>query len=834
MVGVQGSALNKWPRGTEVRRDMDTANSSSPPTDKSDGKGIYNLTSTSGDPNGGALDQIWSVFQPDMGEEVYGCISSGYTKNKASPTIEYDADVAIKNRRARKDYPPEGDHFSAVGRKWTGGVESVCIPTENLPLVANSKFQIKYWQEAGEEEEAKMITIQSGAGFTSGALVRPVAFSEKAVEIPNGAYSYTAPGYACKLSDVPIETAHAILNRCKEITLSGSTSLILTRTRAECSGPKSSTMVWTQEVLSGACPPGQCLDKGGSITITCQGESQITKVKLSGDVSMTAYRYKQLADIWKDPKTLDLSGNYFYGSSENGAYLRKVSSSACFEVENDEEEVSIPYPTIEQIAQFEKQTKLSSGCLVYPATNGRILLATQEKNLAGKELNLANCVKAGTGYSLKSILGATNGGGFFSPSSVDPGGSKRGEFSPLLISGPSLACEFHGAGWDYTGLGLGSAQDLYTEACDGGNNFLDHKMKWNSTGIKKSIVSGNCEQQLYGLNRYNKSQGPSCECGDSCGKCVNDHGTLDLTCKCTPLCMKDDTNPCYEGEYLPACDGSFGFAFAIGKYVGAETNGVYSIAPIPLSAKSDTKTEDLTIFWNGSITDGADMNIQLAIPLVLSEQSADRILFWNKDNSTHKYEKRSVGGLTIKCEDWSTSVPIWTVLSIAKQTTCKGVGNAGGYNTRETQAVGTPLKYCRAGCDEDGDGEVDDNLRCCGDGCGGVAGTKKCCHSVACGIDDPCGYSYKTDNVGKECDANNTSPTCDGTCESSGEGDCGCCNCRYDGDDCDVCPPMKVCAPYKLIKDFEPLGCYGDAHEEDQYEASVDLTLEFKLFTEME
>jgi hypothetical protein len=30
------------------------------------------------------------------------------------------------------------------------------------------------------------------------------------------------------------------------------------------------------------------------------------------------------------------------------------------------------------------------------------------------------------------------------------------------------------------------------------------------------------------------------------------------------------------------------------------------------------------------------------------------------------------------------------------------------------------------------------------------------------------------------------------------------------------------------------LGCYGDAHEEDKHEASVNLTLEFKLFTEME
>ena len=830
MVGVQGSALNKWPRGQFVLRDMDTANSSSPPADKSAGKGIYNLTLTSDE----TLDQDKSIYQPDMGEEVYGCISSGYTNT--TPTIEYDADVAINNRKARKDYPPDVKHFSADGRNWTGGVESACIPRENLPLVVNSKFPINYWQNKGVDKKgnaqaAKMVTIKAGAGFTSGALVRPVAFSNKAEEIPNGAVALTVAGggSAYTLSGVPIETAHAILNRCKEISISGSASLKQTRTSAKCDGPQSSTSVWEEEERKG-CPPGTCMNRGGSENLNCVSTQAITQIKLAGSVDMTAYRYKQLADVWNDPKTLDLSGNYFYGSKENGAYLRKTATSYCDQPSSDK--VKVPYPTIQRIGQYEKQTKLSSGCLVYPKTNASILLATEDKNLASIELSLA-CKKSGTTYSIGTATEAPR----FS-SSIHPGGASTAtDISPLLISGPSLACRFNGSGWDYSGLGLDSAEDLYTEECKDGNNFFNYKMKWNSTGISKTIVSGGCEVGISGLKRYDRSMSKGCEsegCGKQCEACKSNYGTLDLECACTPLCStpdKDNKVPCYTGEYPPACDGTYGFSFDIGKYVGVETDAskrLHVIAPISLSAKSDTKTENLTLFWNGFITEGAYSG-PLGMPLILGEESAATALLTLKDNSTTKYEKRSVGTLTIKCKEWSTSAPLWTVLGIAKKTACVGVANS--VNTYTTTVKGAPLKDCN-GCDR---GEF---KRCCSDqGCDGFSGDEtECCQSLNCGIDDPCGYAVVSNQVGKECLGNTTFPTCASKCESSNGEDCGCCGCRDEEDTyCDViCPPMITCAPYKLVEEHVKLGCFGDAHEEDVYEASADLTLEFKLFTEME
>jgi len=841
MVGVQGSALNKWPRGVATLRDMDTASSSSPPTDKSNGKGIYNLTLTSDE----TLDQTKSIKQPDVGEEVYGCISAGYSSNEwwkggQFPTIEYEAEVPIKQRRKRPNYAPDVNHFSAVGRKWTGGTDFACIPTENLPLVANSKFPIKYWVE----KDAKMVEIPSGAGFTSGALVRPAAFSKKAEEIPSGAVAIpvSGGGYACKLSNVPIRTAHAILNRCKEISISGSASMTLTRTTARCEGPTTSTKVWEDEQRIG-CPPGTCLNKGGSEQLSCVSTQAVTKVKLSGDVDMTAYRYKQLANVWKDPETIDLSGNYFYGSKEDGAYLRKFASSYCDYPSDSEAMEGIPNPTIEKIGQFEKQTKLSSGCLVYPETNASILLATEEKNLASIELGLKDCKKSGTTYSLNHYY-STNG---FS-SSVHPGGARVArDISPLLISGPSLSCRFNGSGWDWTGLGSDKAEDLYTRECkdnggDGdGNNFPDYKGKWNSTGISTTIVSGQCEAGLIGLMRYDRSMSDGCECGTPCTGCKSNYGTLKLACECTPLCVpppspnpdENNKNPCFSGEYPPSCDGFYGFAFDIGKYVGVETDAstrMHVIAPIPLSAKSDTKTEDLTLFWYGFISDNTEMGGLLGMPLILGEESAATALLSLKDNSTTKYEKRSVGALTIVCQSWSTSVPLWTVLGKAKKTTC--AGGFGPTNVYGTSTQGFPVKSCN---------ECDRYERCCAEaGCNGFNGEEtECCKSVYCDIADPCGFAVRSGNVGTECDGN-LSTTCSSGCEFDGEGEnCGCCNCVEGGgpdhDFCDIpCPPMIECAPYTETKGHVAMGCYGDAHEEDDYEASANLTLEFKLFTEME
>ena len=840
MVGVQGSALNKWPRGYEVRRDMDTPISSSPPTDQSDGKGIYNLTLKSND----KLE--YTPSEADMGEEVYGCITSGYTKNQKAPKIEYNSDIAIANRRERKAYEADKYHFSSSGRIWAvgenrevGSVDSSCIPTENVPLVANSKFEMKFWDEATSE----MIKISKGAGFTSGSLVRPIAFSDEADKMPNGAG--VAGMRAHTIEGVPIKIAHAILNRCKEVSLTGSVDYTIERNSKKCEGPTTSTRSWTSESGPNGCPPGTCKDTSGSITLTCVSEKQTTKIGLTGSIDMTAYRYKHLSDVWEDPTSLDLSLNYFYGSVEDGASLRKVSYSSC-EPETDSVNTPIPPPTIEYITDYDKQTKLGSGCLVYPHSNNTILCATLEDNLKTTDFTADNCIPstAKTQYYLTTTPETyySFGNYYYDIGYYFPDGVPRGlpQICPQLIAGPSLEAFFYGDGWDFSGIGIEEPEPWYTDndCGDKGQNYKNYKMDWKGTGLKKVILSGACGNGFAGMAKYDREGASGCECDSGCEACTNQYGDLKFVCECQPLCNDPDysgnfdKNPC-NGERKDKCDGHFRTKIVIGKYVGVESYPkykIYNVAPVPLSTKATTKTEDLTLLWNSAFTDQFDYAWYvetglLQLPVFLNAESIQM----PSDTSLTRFEKKTVGNLTVKCEDWSTTIPLLGLFAISKETECKGSANDNGYNVIVGYETGAPAQYC-VGCDGA------DGFRCCAPaGCGGSDGQNECCVSTYCGIDDPCGYAYRSSKYGHECDGNKNFD-CSGSCEESNGEDCGCCGCVSEPDSyCDViCPPYVTCAPYVETSPFKSLGCYGDAHEEDKHEASINLTLEFKLFTEME
>jgi len=854
MVGVQGSALNKWAKGNETRRDMFTKISTSPPVDMSDGKGIYNLTIKTNE----ELDPPeQSDF--DMGEEVYGCIVSGYAKNQGNPKIEYSAQEAIANRRERKDCLKEEGHFSAVGRIWatkekdgshgTGCVDSVCIPTENIPLVANSKFAIKYWQEG---EEPKMIEIPKGAGFTSGTLVRPLAFSTKAGEIRDGALAVkinTAVMRSHTLKAVPIKTAHAILNRCKEISLTGSVNYSVERTNKECSGVKTSKYEYEEEVLSGDCPPATCLDVGASTTLSCLSTKLTTKVLLAGNIDMTAYRYKQLTDIWgEEPETLDISGNHLDGRSAKKVGYMKLSQSYC-EDDGSSVAIAVPLPQVEQITDFEKQEKLSSGCLTYPSTNQSMLHATLEDNLKTKELSLANCITSSTSYNLDTYY--NNDSKLFwnyysnnmHPSGVTklPYGYMGNAICPEFASGPSLRAYFMGNGWDFSGVGTDGPQDAYSIDCKKTiNNFYNYKGEWRSTGLTRTIVSGKCPLGIKGLGRYDgdtKSVG-DCKCDDSCESCKKNFGEVRLLCDCQPMCAPEldysggmTVDPC-DGDAKTKCDGIYSIHMEIGKYVGYETypeQEVHNTSAIPLSTKMDTKTEDLILWWTGAFIQpdghGDDFESPRALPFYLNQASAKGAS--PPDNSLVRYDNKEIGTLVIKCDDWSIETPLWGVFRIDKETTCKGTASpTNAYSTSKDAGA----KYCN-GCNEAVEDCGGDCTCCSASGCGGVSSSSNgCCNTEPCGIDDPCKYSVQAESTIK-CDP---SPSCSGGCVDDEVNDgCGCCNCDYDGD-CDPCPQNPTCKAFKVISDYEEMGCYGDAHEEDKHEASVNLTLEFKLFTEME
>ena len=834
MVGVQGSALNKWTKGDETRRDMFTANPTSAPVDMSDGKGIYNLTIKTDE------DLDLNQSDSDMGEEVYGCIVSGYTKNLNAPKIEYSAQEAIDNRRERKTYPKGKDHFSEVGRIWAtnglGCIDSVCVPTENIPLVANSKFAIKYWEEG---ETAKMIEIPKGAGFTSGTLVRPVAFTDKVGEIKNGSMKNDNFLRSYTLKAVPIKTAHAILNRCKEISLTGSVDYSVERTNKKCSGVETSKSEIELEGLSGHCPPGYCVDLGSITTLSCASTKLTTKITMAGSIDMTARRHKQVADIWDSPKALDISGNYFHASpSGKGTYM-KVSNTSCEEI-SDSIATPIPIPQVQQIAKGEEQIKLTSGCLTYPITNSAMLHATLEENLKTKVVSIANCSSAETYYNLMSDYLPSQQ--YLQKSNSEYAGGVRQSGSPIIrpefASGPSLSALFNNAGWDFSGVGASGPEDAYSKDCKAGEttNFYNYKGKWNSTGITMT-VEGECPQNMIGLDRYDTSTAVAgCKCGDACGDCKKNYGKLGSICECMPRCTPypNTNNPC-NGQGKAGCDCIYTVFMEIGKYVGVEIDPefqYYNTAAVPLSTKMNTKDqdEDLVLWWAGELAqiDPDNATPSRSLTFYLSQETANKAK--PQDDSTTKWEVKEVGALTIKCDDWSTGAPLWTLYGIAKATTCKG--KAGPYNEYSTSKL-AGTSGC-VNCDEDSSVSGVYAPDCCSaTGCGGPGGESDgCCNSESCGIDDPCGYAVIATIKGGGC----KQMDCGGECHDTDNYECGCCFCEKDGDgeQCDICPPSATCKPYQVISDYEERGCYGDAHEEDKHEASISLTLEFKLFTEME
>ena len=846
VLGATGSAVHKftrslggeWPQDKGKGRDSDLARPASQ-ADCSDGLGIYNNTIKSSD----TLEI--KTGDTDLGEEVYGCISHGFGNTN---NIEKDAETAKFGREVKRT---DSKHFDSHKRLWYnihgstlgGGAygvlyeDSTLIPQENVPLVVNSKFEMKYWEDDGAGG-GELIEIPKGAGFTSGALVRPVAFTDKANEPIKDGSMNSRYLRSHTLKAVPMKTAHAILNRCKEMSLTGSVNYSVERQNKECSGVKESKYEWTSEQNVG-CPPGSCVDTGGTITLSCASTSQTTKITIAGDIDMTARRHKQVTDIWDEPKALDISGNYFSGSSSDKATYMKISESVCDAI-IDSIPTPLPIPQVEQIALGEQQMKLNSGCLTYPITSSAMLHATLEENLKTKVIDVENCSYAATDYSLMdNYLQQTNFNYNYFYSAAYPGGVRQFDLfdsvmiRPEFASGPSLVALFNNNGWDFSGIGYGGPEDAYSRDCKGGEgtNFYNYKGKWNSTGITMTLA-GSCPQGMSGLDRYDTST-VGCVCDDSCEDCKSNYGELRMRCDCLPMCTPypNTANPCSKGASKAKCDAVYTVFMEIGKYVGVEILPefqYYNTAAVPLSTAMDTKNknEDLTLWWNAEIAqldpDDAIGSTSRSLPFYLNEESANNVK--PQDNSTTRWEAKEVGTLFIKCDDWSTETPLWGVYPITKETTCKGIKSGSNYYTTSEDAG---IQYC-GDCAGNPNGED-----CCDpSGCAGKSGgPEACCNTVLCGISDPCNYSVTSVDSRPACNQ----PSCSGACTEIGPY-CGCCNCGGDDEDgdCAPCPPATTCAPLNIKSNYEEMGCYGDAHEEDIVKASVNLTLEFKLFTEME
>jgi hypothetical protein len=864
-LGTTGSVVNKFIRSLGGPKGRDSEGAGKSQIDSSEGKGIYNQTIKS--------EELVFDFKKefDLGEAVYGCISASFGEGSG---MEIDSNAAIKGRKTKRNDSP---HFKVMKREWYHDVEKksfqecAAIPQENLPLTVNSKFEMNFWDQDSDE----LTQIPKGIGFTSGALIRPVSFSDNAMPIKDGFGAFIPLSSFCRahiLKGVPLETAHGIINRCKEISLIGSASYSISRANKRCGdGPTTSTKEWEGESVHG-CPPGDCRNEGGKLINSCLSGSLNTTIELNGDIKMTAYRHKQVADIWEKDKqkqkTLDISGNVFIGTLEDAA-LTKKSVSLC-EAENDDDSAiptpKLPPPTLKQLIKLEKQKMLSSGCLVYPATNNSIIIAKEDTNLKTEDLDLQYC-KPGTAKTVNILMGSPQinqlylssyGGGInidIDAPLVYPGGAafrigktENESVRPFYVSGPSLQCYFAGIGWDYSEIGKKDPEALYNEpkCTETENNFYDWKMTWRSTNLKKT-VTGLCPQGFEDVGVYDAKPN-SCECDDDCKDCAVEYGKLRMSCECQPICKPDPDaklNPCADGHKNKiktdegyACDGVYSIGFSVGKYVGVQREDaaeqqIYNVAPVPLRTSSRyDKTEDLVLWWSAYVSERLPYEFykqtssDLELRLYANKESADYDMKAFKENSFYRYELIKAGSLKLLCDEWSTSTDIWVIHQIRKETSCSPspAGAARNYETRTK--IGVPYSECN----DCGGPPID--FCCSENGCGGGL-EKECCEEDLCGKStNPCEWAAEISG-GKGACYPNTFYDCGGDCVED-PGDCGCCGCNDGNDDCEPCKAYKACKPYRLISDFEPLSCYGDAYKEDRHQTSVNLTIEFILFEDDE
>jgi len=333
------------------------------------------------------------------------------------------------------------------------------------------------------------------------------------------------------------------------------------------------------------------------------------------------------------------------------------------------------------------------------------------------------------------------------------------------------------------------------------------------------------------------------------------------------VCSDGHKNVVSEPDGPDVCEGTYGISFNIGKYVGVSVTtplesgyGIYNVAPVPLSLQGEKKElkEDLVLWWRGWISDvisptfwaGAggsggmgkgsmdfypnNKSAELELVTYINEASVKHAMkfFEGLDDSLYEFEDKEVGTLKLVCEDWNTTTPIYVIRRIKKETSCitnfEKDTQSNSSNGLHTLKVGAPALTCNG---------APDGYYCCSEeGCGGVKDTDPCCEEEFCRINYPCSVGWVITGRKSPCAAN-AKITCGGGLTKGDYDDllCGCCGCTPEKEqNCKECEKGPQCKPYNLTEDFKELACYGPAHEKDKIETKLDLTITFKLFTEME
>lgn len=402
--------------------------------------------------------------QPDLGEEVYGCLAKGIS---TQGHLEYDYEAMKAKRKTRGDVEQyvlgsEGTILRTWEDKNKKSYEdSSLVPQESIPLNVISKYPIKFsydeYNEVTDENEVKEVDVPPSAGFSGPFVYRPHKFPSDftPVVVNKDCIMLADPVvgsgkiYSVPVSSVsiPAGVAHQIINCTKEIKVTGDLDHSVEAKNKKCTGSTKQEVTQTYYV-SGGCPGTSPIKKTRTASYECTSSEETTTLQVKGSIGGTMSRYNLLTSLWgEEPVKLDLSPNFYQGSNAKNAYNFSVLEDLYCDCN---EESGCPdlldYNKVKILGDREKVTKLEAGCAVTPTLDVDIIRHDMGENLLRQSVNNSSCVDGGAIVKTFTQL-PTDTLGFF--------GNQRTLLEPKtnnFTSGPVL-CARYGAGIaEYVGV----------------------------------------------------------------------------------------------------------------------------------------------------------------------------------------------------------------------------------------------------------------------------------------------------------------------------------------------------------------------------------------------
>lgn len=826
---------------------------------------------------------IFRNHEPDLGEEVYGCLAKGIN---TQGHLEYDYDDMTKERKTRNKVEQYAiGSEGSILRTWEDKnkkthEDSVLIPQESLPLNVISKYPIKFSYDDEDTGKVKDVDVPPSAGFSGPFVYRPdkfpsgfipVVIKQDCIMLPiEDSPHYETRSVPVSSVSIPAGVAHQIINCTKEIKVTGYLDHSVEAKNKKCSGSNTQEVTQTY-YIEAACPGEEPIKKTRTATYTCSSSEETTTLQVKGSIDGTMSRYNLLTSLWEEePVKLDLSPNFYQGSNAKNAYNFSVTTKIECDAINGDGGPRIDefdYIKVQMLGDREKVTKLEAGCAVTPTLDIDIITRDMGKNLLRESANNSLCVDGGK--IIKTFTQLPEDVNFYWMGQKSLLARKPENFT----SGPVLWARYGAGIAEY--VGVDKEELLYKPTACSETELESFRPPMGSpisTGLKLTM-KGNCPNNIGGIKLYDATDADRAvaQYGDEagCAPCsvYGDQGTYKLRCEAEKQCydkpggLEGPVVPYPSGNDLSAitshCNVPYSHSLMLGRFAQIAPT-VYDYIPateIPLDTDAKyTDDQDLCISFILNAGEYYSGLASLAIPqaggyanFLAGDYGVGPIIptistckKWHEaetDRSGFKKSVNQVGSLTLKSGDWSTLIPLWTTTFTPEATSCEGTDvktirdNDGWINACKRTTSARCSSDCDRGC-------------CCGgecQGCGSQTNNDPCNQSVPCEA-KICTYSYSSSFTGSE--------DCPQQAQCNGCTDCGfcdvcaCCGCsnfsggENDDNDDDPCWPNNPCPksppiPPTTYSGGGRMGCYGSAREEQVIETKLDVTLEFIPFKEV-